>query len=52
MSCQLMVYGGGSIVGGDGDGDVSSGIYWTKRANPVLDLISSLYSELVVFFSL
>ena len=50
MSYQLMVYGGSGIVGGNGDGDVSGGVYWTKRANPVLDSVSGLYSELIVFF--
>ena len=51
MSCQLIVYGGGSnsIVGNDGDidGGVGGGDCCSRKADPVLDSVSNSYSKLV-----
>ena len=43
-----MVSSSGSIVSDDDGG----GDYWTERADSVLDSVSSLYSELIIIFSL
>ena len=51
MLCRLIVYGSGSngVVGDDGDmgGGVGGGDCCSRRADPVLDSVSNLYSELI-----
>jgi len=51
MLYQLMVYGGGSVVGDDGgsDSDAGSGDRLSESTDLMLDLLPNLYSNSNIF---